>query len=81
MPLTSDEGFLMTIALAGEAISRAYGAARSKAESIVTAMGCGLRYNAIDVDGIHEKLRMGGHRVDLPDIRPGGVTLRAHNDS
>ena len=62
----------MAIALADEAVSRAYGAGRSKAESTVTAMGCGLRCNALDVGDVREKLRLGGHRVDLPDISPGG---------
>ena len=49
MLLTSDERFLMTIALADEAMSRAYGAASTKAEAIVTGMGCGLRGSALDV--------------------------------
>ena len=69
MLLTTDEGYLMTITLADEAVSHVYGSTCSKAGSIVTAMGCGLRYNALDVQGVREKLRVGGHRVELPDIQ------------
>ena len=62
----------MTIALADEIMGSACGSVHSKAKSIVTAMGCGLRCNALDVEGVREKLRAGGHRVDLPDISPEG---------
>ena len=72
MLLVSDEGFLMTIALVDEVVSRAYGAVRSKAGTIVTAMGCGLRCNALDVEDVCEKIRLRGHRVGLPDISTGG---------
>ena len=62
----------MTIPLAGDVMNRVYGSVRSKAESIVTAMGCGLRCNVIDVQGAREKMRVGECRVDLSDVSPGG---------
>ena len=70
--LTADEGYLMTITLADDVMNRVYGSARSKTESIITAMGCGLRCNVLDVPGVREKMREGGYRLDLPDVSPGG---------
>ena len=69
--LTTDEGYLMTITLADDVMNRVYGSVRSKAESIVTAMGCGLRCAVLDVSGVREKMREGGYRLDLPDVSPG----------
>ena len=71
MLLTTDESYLMTLTLADEVMSRIYGSVRSNAEYIATAIGCGFRCNALDVQGVREKLRAGRHLVDLPDISPG----------
>ena len=55
--LTTDEGYLMTIPLAGDVMSRVYGSVRSKAESIITTMGCGLRCAVLDVPIVRENMR------------------------
>ena len=68
---TTDEGYLMTIALTDD-MSRVYGSVRSKSESIVTAMGCGIRCAVLDVPGVHKKMREGGYQLDLSDVSPGG---------
>ena len=58
MLLTSDEGFLMTVVLADEVMSRAYGAVRAKAGAIVTGMRCGPVCSALEVEDVRDKLRL-----------------------
>ena len=62
----------MTITLASDVMSRAYGSVRSQAESIVVRMGCGIRCSALDADNVRSKIKEGGYRLNLPDVSPGG---------